>query len=115
MLCTSSIVLLCAQREYFCFHAYYEVCYFSAANLCTFWMNVVYSEQQRECKFVRGIRSLEKRKALFIWLNKQKVDIVFLQETYSSREIENIWKTQWNGKILLAHGSNHSCGVMIMI
>ena len=60
-------------------------------------------------------RSLEKRKALFIWLNKQKVDIIFLQETYSSREIENIWKTQWNGKIFLAHGSNHSCGVMIMI
>ena len=35
---------------------------------------------------VRGIRSLEKRKALFIWLNKQKADIIFLQETYSSVE-----------------------------
>lgn len=47
---------------------------------------------------VRGIRLLEKRKALFIWSNKQKTDIIFLQETYSSVEIENIWRTQWNGK-----------------
>ena len=30
---------------------------------------------------VRGIRSLEKRKALFISLNKQRADIVFLQES----------------------------------
>jgi len=52
---------------------------------------------------VRGIRLLEKRKALFIWLNKQKADIIFLQETYSSVEIENIWRTQWNGKMFFAH------------
>ena len=64
---------------------------------------------------VRGIRSFEKRKALFIWLNKQKADIIFLQETYSSVEMENIWRTQWNGKMFFAHGSNHSCGVIILV
>ena len=63
---------------------------------------------------IRGICSLEKRKALFIWLNKQKADI-FVQETYSSVEIENIWRTQWNGKMFFAHGSNHSCGVITLI
>ena len=30
---------------------------------------------------VRGIRSLEKRKGLFISLNKQRADIIFLRET----------------------------------
>ena len=64
---------------------------------------------------VRGIRSLEKRKALSIWLNKQKADIIFLQETYSSVEIENIWRTQWNGKMFFTHGSNHSCGVITLV
>ena len=29
--------------------------------------------------------------------------------------MENIWKTQWQGKLQFAHGSNHSCGVMILV
>ena len=64
---------------------------------------------------VRGIRSLEKRKALLIWLNKQKEDILFLQETYSTKDVENVWRSQWNGSIFFAHGSNHSCGVLVLV
>ena len=29
---------------------------------------------------------------MFLWLNKQKADIIFLQETYSTKEVEAIWK-----------------------
>jgi len=61
---------------------------------------------------VRGIRSLEKRKAVLIWLNKQNADIIYLQETYSTKEIENIWRCQWKGPIFFAHGTNRSCGVL---
>ena len=50
----------------------------------------------------RSIRSLEKRQALLIWLQKQKVDIMFLQETYRAKEVENIWKRQWKGPKLRA-------------
>ena len=64
---------------------------------------------------VRGIRSSTKRKALFLWLKKQNADIIFLQETYSTEEIEAIWKTQFKGKMIYSHGTNHSCGVMIFI
>ena len=32
----------------------------------------------------RGIRDFHKRKTFFTWIKKQKVDIAFLQETYSS-------------------------------
>ena len=39
---------------------------------------------------VRGLRSLEKRKSLLIWLQKENGDIIFLQETYSTKDIENI-------------------------
>ena len=62
----------------------------------------------------RGIRDFHKRKAIFIWIKKQKVDIAFLQETYSSREIENQWKFQWLGKMLFSHGTTHSKGVLIL-
>ena len=64
---------------------------------------------------VRGIHSLEKRKALLIWLNKQKADILFLQETYSSKDVENVWRSQWKRSIFFAHGSNHSCGVLVLV
>jgi len=42
----------------------------------------------------RGIRSFEKRKALFGWLMKDRADICFLQESYSASEVEKIWKSQ---------------------
>ena len=64
---------------------------------------------------VRGIRSPSKRKAIFLWLEKQKQDIIFLQETYSTPEVESTWKTQWKGKKFFAHCTNHSCGVMILV
>ena len=59
---------------------------------------------------VQGIRSSTKRKALFCWLAKRKYDIVFLQETYSTIDIESVWRTQWQGKLYFSHGSNKSCG-----
>ena len=52
-----------------------------------------------------------KRKALFCWLAERKYDIVFLQETYSTIDIESVWRTQWQGKLYFSH----SCGVMILI
>ena len=60
-----------------------------------------------------GIGTLEK--ALFHWLSKDKAEIVFLQETYSSPDVENVWKTQWNGDLNFAHSSEHSRGVLILV
>ena len=45
----------------------------------------------------------------------KRIDICFLQETYSTEEIEKQWKNQWSGDIYFAHGSNHSRGVAILI
>ena len=63
----------------------------------------------------RGIRSFDERKAVFGWLLEQKVDLCFLQETYSTKEVENIWKKQWKGEMFFSHGSEHSRGVLILI
>ena len=46
---------------------------------------------------------------------KQKVDLCFLQETYSTKEVENIWKKQWKGEKFFSHGSERSRGVFILI
>ena len=34
---------------------------------------------------------------------------------YSTVNVEDIWRTQWKGKLYFAHGSNHSCGVIILV
>ena len=46
---------------------------------------------------VRGIRSPSKRKAIFLWLEKQKQDIIFLQETYSTSEVKALGRR--SGKV----------------
>ena len=63
----------------------------------------------------RGIRDLKKRKAIFSWINKQKADIAFLQETYSTSDVIDQWRFQWPGKMYYSHGTNHSKGVIILI
>ena len=63
----------------------------------------------------RGIRSFEKRKALFGWLMKDKADICFLQESYSTPEVEKIWKSQWKGELFFSHGTEHSKSVLILV
>ena len=48
---------------------------------------------------VCGLRNYEKRMTIFNWCNDQKADIYFLQETYSTKEIESQWKKQWRGDV----------------
>jgi len=50
----------------------------------------------------------------FSWLVNSDADIFFLQETYSTRDIENIWRKQWKGEMFFSHGSSHSRGVLIL-
>ena len=50
-----------------------------------------------------------------MWLNERKYVIIFLQETYCTVEVEDTWRTQWQGKLFSSHGTNHSCGVMVLV
>ena len=38
----------------------------------------------------------------------------FLQETYGNPGLEDVWRAEWGGGILFAHGSKHSKDVMIL-
>ena len=67
---------------------------------------------------VRGLRDFKKRKTIINWIMKQKADIIFLQETYSTPDIGHIvtdWKYQWKGNMYFSHGSNKAKGVLILI
>ena len=63
---------------------------------------------------VRGLRDKLKRKKVILWL-KQKCDIAFLQETYWTNELETRITSDWNGRCIFNHGTNHSKGVAVLI
>ena len=41
---------------------------------------------------VRGISNFRKRRTTFTWCKTQKVDVIFLQETHSTKDNELFWK-----------------------
>ena len=64
---------------------------------------------------VKGIGNFKKRRTIYTWCRRRKVDIIFLQETHSKKETEIQWKNEWGGKMLFSHGSSNSWGTAILI
>ena len=88
-----------------------QVVIFLLAKLCLATLILVSVLSQN----ARGIRTLEKRKAIFSLLLNSVTDICFLQESYSTQEVENIWRKQWKGNMFFSHGSSHSRGVLVLV
>lgn len=64
---------------------------------------------------VRGIRDRSKRRKIFQWLEEQKCDVIFLQETFCTVDVKNDIERDWKGKIINAPSdSSHSRGCMIL-
>ena len=64
---------------------------------------------------VRGLRDKVKRRNVLEWCNLKGSNIIFLQETYSTPEVEEHWKLDWRGPMIFSHGTNHSKGVLVLI
>ena len=64
---------------------------------------------------VRGLRNNKKRQKIFKYLHSKKYDIVLLQETHSTPEVERSWRIQWGGEIIYSHGTNLAKGNMILL
>jgi len=62
----------------------------------------------------RGLKNNIKRKALFLFSKRHKVDFCFFQESHSTSKDVKFWRSQWGNDIWLSHGSEHSAGVGIM-
>ena len=57
---------------------------------------------------VRGIREKIKRKRILEWCKNKGGDIVFLQETYSTPDIETRWRSEVDGSFDFSDGTNRS-------
>ena len=64
---------------------------------------------------VRGLNKSIKRRTVFRWLHKQNHHIIYLQESYCSKNLEPIWENKWGGKAFFSHSTNHSKGVITLI
>ena len=65
---------------------------------------------------VRGLSNARKRRAIFTWCKKQNADVVFLQETHSTKSTENMWNKSWGGDaIYFSHGKSNARGTCILI
>ena len=63
---------------------------------------------------VQGFKSQTKRHACYTLLKRHK-SIGFLQETWTSEIDEAMIKREWGGTLIASHGTNKSCGVIILI
>lgn len=62
----------------------------------------------------RGLRDQKKRNDLFFWTKQKKFDVIFLQETYWTENLEYRIKKEWKGESILSFGSEHSKGNAIL-
>ena len=67
---------------------------------------------------MRGLRSKDKRLSLANWYKENNIDILYLQETYCSKEFKPKFEREWKhiaGKIKHCYtNSSHSRGISII-
>ena len=62
-----------------------------------------------------GLRSKNKRQAIFNWLKGHKQNILFLQECHSNPDIENQWRQDLDEyNVYFSHGTSSAKGVSIV-
>ena len=65
----------------------------------------------------RVIRDSLKRHEGFEWLKNytSKNAVIFIQESHSTADIENLWSQQWHSreKLIFSHGDFNACGVLV--
>ena len=58
---------------------------------------------------VRGLKDRKKRRSIF------RQHFAVLQETHSTPDCEQCWRSEWGSNVLFSHGSNLSKGVCILV
>ena len=63
---------------------------------------------------LEGFVTFIKVKHFLQGLRNKRLTSLFYKKPTVPQEIENQFKLQWRGKMLCAHGTNHSKGVLIL-
>ena len=67
------------------------------------------------CTFnVNGLCMRDKLRAIYQKLRDSLYDIIFIQETHCTVDIQHIWKSEWRGDAIFANGTSNSRGVAIL-
>ncbi len=61
-----------------------------------------------------GLNDAMKRRQVFRFLKHKKADVILIQESHSTKALENIWKSEWGGPVYFSHGASNSKGVCIL-
>ena len=62
---------------------------------------------------VRGIANPHKRRKIFRYLHEKDIDVIFMQETHSTKNCEKRWRNEWGGRIFFDHGESNARGTAI--
>ena len=63
----------------------------------------------------QGLRADDKRSSVFTYFTRNRFDIILLQETYWTLDMESKIKSEWKGNVFFNHGTNISRGVAILV
>lgn len=63
---------------------------------------------------VNGWRENLKRRKMFKYLHEKEFDVICIQETHATREVEKRWRVEWGSRVLFANGTSQSKGVCIL-
>ena len=77
------------------------------AIICYFAMAVLISLNSQ------GLRSPDRRKTAFSYFLRHRLDIILLQETHWTVDMEMQIQREWNGEVIFNHGTNTARGSSI--
>ena len=63
----------------------------------------------------QGLRSPDRRKTAFSYFLRHRFDIILLQETHWTVDMEMQIKREWNGNVFFNNGTHNARGVAILI
>ena len=63
----------------------------------------------------QGLRSDDRRHNAFAYFRRNRLDIILIQETHWTSELETKIKSEWNGDVFFSNGTNNSRGVAVLI
>ena len=63
----------------------------------------------------QGLRSPDRRKTAFSYFLRHRPDVILLQETHWTDELEMQIQREWDGEVVFNHGTNTARGVAILL
>ena len=64
---------------------------------------------------IHGLRNKKRRTKFFRFLKRSNIDITCVQESYITKNDEELWQKEWGGQLFYSPGTTHSNGQLILV